>query len=367
MKTATRKLFVFSQFIAFASAALFGMDSPSAKVNPPNAGQPGYRWTSVGPSPPAIPATIASHPASHTIYIGSIGGGLLKSTNGGATFNALSSLPTNEVMSMVMDPGNPNVVYAGGFKTTDGGATWVAQSDGGGFAMVMDPTNSNIIYSSFTGVSKTIDGGATWQSASNGLGQTQIFSLAINPFNPNVIFAGSTGDGAFKSVDGGNTWTSVSIDSTVYGLMVDPDDGNIVYAGSNGDGVYKSTDGGNSFARMGSPTVGVVLSIVKSGSKLYAGTAGGGVSVSDDGGVTWRNAGVPRSMALMLSVDSEGSVYAGTNFHGAFVLPAHKEAKWHRLAWEKLKTCACQQGHALAVDPADSNHVFSQPTTAAFW
>jgi photosystem II stability/assembly factor-like uncharacterized protein len=358
MKTATSKLVVFAQFIAVASVALFGMDSRSAKVNPPTGGQTGYRWTSVGPSPPAIPAAIASHAASHTIYIGSIGGGVLKSTNGGATFNALSSLPTSEVMSMVMDPGNPNIVYAGGFKTTDGGATWAAQSDGGGFAMVMDPTNSNIIYSSFTGVSKTIDGGETWQSVSNGLGATQIFSLAINPFNPNVIFAGSTGDGAFKSADGGNSWTPVSIDSTVYGLLVDPDDGNIVYAGSNGDGVYKSTDGGNSFARIGSPAVGVVLSIVKSGSKLYAGTAGGGVSVSDDGGVTWRNAGVPKSMALMLSVDSEGSVYAGTNFHGAFVLSAHKEAKWHRLAWEQLKTCACQQGHALAVDPADPNHVF---------
>jgi len=184
MKIGTSRLVVFALFIAVASGALFGMDSRSPKVNPPNGGQTGYRWTSVGPSPPAIPAAIASHPASHTIYIGSIGGGVLKSTNGGATFNALSSLPTSEVMSMVMDPGNPNIVYAGGFKTTDGGATWVAQSDGGGFAMVMDPTNSNIIYSSFVGVSKTINGGETWQSVSSGLGQTQIFSLAINPFNP---------------------------------------------------------------------------------------------------------------------------------------------------------------------------------------
>ena len=76
MKTATSKLVVFAQFIAVASVALFGMDSRSAKVNPPTGGQTGYRWTSVGPSPPAIPAAIASHPASHTIYIGSIGGGV---------------------------------------------------------------------------------------------------------------------------------------------------------------------------------------------------------------------------------------------------------------------------------------------------
>src|ERR1039458_10010869 len=102
MKTGTSRLGVFALFIAVASAALFGMDSRSARVNPPNGGQAGYRWTSVGPSPPAIPAAIASHAVSHTIYIGSIGGGVLKSTNGGATFNALSSLPTSEVMSMVM-------------------------------------------------------------------------------------------------------------------------------------------------------------------------------------------------------------------------------------------------------------------------
>ena len=94
MKTGTSRLVVFALFIAVASVAMFGLDSRSAKVNPPNGGQTGYRWTSVGPSPPAIPAAIASHAASHTIYIGSIGGGVLKSTNGGATFNALSSLPS---------------------------------------------------------------------------------------------------------------------------------------------------------------------------------------------------------------------------------------------------------------------------------
>ena len=253
MKTLTSKLLTFALFIAVASIALFGTNLGSLRANPPNSARVGFRWTSVGPSPPAIPAAIAAHATSHTIYIGSLGGGVLKSTNGGATFYTLSSLPVTEVSSMVMDPGNPNVVYAGGFKTTDGGATWVAQSDGGGPAMVIDPINPKVVYSSeFNGgVSKTIDGGETWRSVSNGLGQTQIYSLAIDPFNPRVIFAGSTGDGAFKSANGGNSWTPVSIDSTVYGLLVDPDDDNIVYAGSNGNGVYKSIDGGNSFARIG--------------------------------------------------------------------------------------------------------------------
>ncbi len=84
-----------------------------------------------------------------------------------------------------------------------------------------------------------------------------------------------------------------------------------------------------------------MYSIVKSSHKLYAGTAGGGVSVSEDGGVTWTNTGV----------------YVGTNVDGAFVLPAGGN-DWSRLAWDQLKTCAYQQGHGIAVDPSNHDHVF---------
>jgi len=310
-------------------------------------------WRSVGPVPPAIPAAIAVHAPSHTIYIGSLGGGILKSTDGGATFVLVAGGP---VFSMVMDPNNPNVVYVDGFKTTDGGATWDYQGGGLGFSMAMDPTDSNIVYAADISIQKTTDGGKTWRRFNEGLGDAQIFSLAINPFNPKVLFAGSVGDGAFKSVNGGRTWTPIDVDSSVWGLLVDPDDGDIVYAGSNGNGVYKSTDGGDTFARVGSPEVGVVFSIVKSGQRLYAGTAGGGVSVSEDGGVTWTNTGVTQSQGLMLSVDSEGAVYVGTNADGAFALSTG--GHWRRLAWGQLKKCACQQGHGISVDPSNHDHVF---------
>ncbi len=316
-------------------------------------------WTSVGPSPTSIAAAIAAHAPSHTIYIGTGGGGVLKSTDGGVTFVALHSdaLPP-QILSLVMDPHNPNVVYAGGAKTTDGGATWTPQSGGGGFSMVMDPTNPRVIYSGLLGVDKTVDGGRNWVHASNGMPDAAVFSLAVNPFSPNVVFAGTTGSGAYRSIDGATTWAPIKIDSTVYGLYVDPDDGNIVYAGTNGKGVYKSTDGGDTFHRVGSPRVPVVFSIAKSDGRLYAGTAGGGVSVSDDGGMTWRSAGVTETQGLVVSVDSAGAVYLGTSFDGAFVLPVHSTDHWRRLAWQELKSCACQQGHALSIDPSDHNHVF---------
>lgn len=349
-------------FLVLVLVALFG---PGAGTAPAGAGATsGARgWKSVGPAPPAIPATIAAHAASHTIYLGGLAGGFFKSTDGGNTFAPIANWPGAGVSSIAMAPNNPNVVYAGGFKTTDGGVTWNAQSAGGGLFMTVDPTDPNVVYSTFVGVEKSVDGGETWEGASEGLGDALIFSLAINPFHSNVLFVGTNGDGAFRSSDGGASWTPLDIDGTVWGMLVDPSDGNIVYAGSNGNGVYKSTDGGLTFSRVGSPVVGVVLSLAKSGSRLYAGTASDGVSVSGDGGVTWRNTGVSRSVALMLSVDNDGAVYVGTNVDGAFMLPppgpeGQRGEKWRRLAWNQLRDCACQDGHALAIDPSDHRRVF---------
>jgi len=98
-------------------------------------------WKAVGPAPGAIPAAIAAHARSGTIYIGSLQGGLLKSTDGGAHF---VSVYDGGVPSMVMDPNDPNVVYAGGAKTIDGGVTWNFQAGGGGLVMAMDPANPNV-------------------------------------------------------------------------------------------------------------------------------------------------------------------------------------------------------------------------------
>ena len=92
----------------------------------------------------------------------------------------------------------------------------------------------------------------------------------------------SLGYGAFKSTNGGAISTALAIDSTVWSLLADPGHSGVIYAGSNGKGVFRSVDGGNTFTRVGSPKIGVVLSLAKSGGQLYAGTAGQGVAVSND-------------------------------------------------------------------------------------
>lgn len=328
-------------------------------------------WRAIGPAPPAVEAAIVTDPASRTIYLGSNGGGILKSTDGGASFvpmnNGLDSL---SIAAMAMVPNHPNHVYAatinGVYHSVDGGAHWVGTEDiSTAVTFVIDPNHTNVVYAGLSpagGVFKSIDGGDTWVEVTNGMGEPAVFSLAIDANDSNVLYAGTQGTGGFKTVDGGANWTPLSIDPTVWSVLIDPVNSNVVYAGTNGNGVFKSVDAGASFARIGSPEVGVVLTMAKSGEELYAGTATQGVSISLDGGRKWRNTGVSTSLGLILNVDSTGSVYLGTSFDGAFVHKPRRgeteQGSWRRLGWQYLKDCNCQNGHALAIDPKDHEHIF---------
>jgi photosystem II stability/assembly factor-like uncharacterized protein len=330
-------------------------------------------WRSVGPAPPAIEASIAVDTATRTIYIASLGGGILKSTNGGQTFAAANQgLDSLVVASLAMAAGDPHLIYAGTgagiYKTTNGGTTWTATgSDLLPLSLIIDPTDPNILYAGFNGdLQKTTDGGDTWVSSANGIDNPLVFSLAIDPNNTSVLYAGTAGTGAFKSVDGGANWQPLNVDTTVWSLNVDPTNSNVIYAGSNGNGIYKSTNAGASFVRTGSPAVGVVLALAKTGKRLYAGTATQGFSVSKDDGATWTNTGISDGLGLVLSVGSDGSVYAGTNFDGVFERTSSRDSddddrrasNWRRIAWRQLKDCRCQNGHALKIDPANHEHVF---------
>jgi photosystem II stability/assembly factor-like uncharacterized protein len=331
-------------------------------------------WKSVGPAPPAIEASIAVDPATRSVYIASLGGGILKSKDGGQTFApANQGLDSPIVASLAMAPNDRTVIYAGTdagiYKTTNGGATWSATGSGDlPISMIVDPTNPDIVYAGFNGdLEKTTDGGDTWVSFATGIDNPQVFSLAIDPNNSSVLYAGTTGSGAFKSIDGGATWNPLNVDTTVWSLCVDPSDSNVIYAGSNGNGVFKSTNAGASFVRSGSPAVGVVLALAKVGKRLYAGTATQGVSVSKDGGATWTNTGISDGLGLVLSPGLDGSVYAGTNFDGVFEHVAdtrdadeddRRSSDWRRVAWSQLKDCRCQNGHALGIDPGNHEHVF---------
>jgi uncharacterized delta-60 repeat protein len=341
-------------------------------------------WKSIGPAPPAVEAAVVSDPESGTMLVGGTGGGILRSSDRGRSFAyANTGLSSLTIISLLMDRTTPNVVYAGTtagiHKSTDGGATW--QNMGGSIGaviLVMDPVDHNILYAGQSpngGVIKSTDGGASWATVNTGLGAPPVFGLAIDPRNPQVLYAGTAGVGAWRTADGGQSWSKLDIDTSVWSMLVDPEQGGVVYAGTNGSGVFRSQDGGLTFQRVGSPRSGVVYSLARSGGRLYAATANHGASVSFDGGITWQNTGAADSQGLVLSVDPRGNVFLGTSFDGALALRNQgplddtqdeederargwkHERHWHRLAWQQLRDCACQNGHAITVDPGDHRHV----------
>ena len=135
-------------------------------------------------------------------------GSILKSTDGGENWSVIkSNLLFDEFISMAIDIHNPLTVYAGmwggALKSTDGGENWkqinVGLHNTYIMDLVMDPSNANILYlgTQGDGVYKTIDGGKKWFTINNGFPSGErVFSLAIDPLTPTIIYAG-TDEGVF--------------------------------------------------------------------------------------------------------------------------------------------------------------------------
>src|SRR5262249_19208922 len=109
--------------------------------------------------------------------------------------------------------------------------------------------------------------------------------------------------------------------ASIWTLALDPANSQVLYAGTNEDGIWKSTDRGDTWQHAGSPGPFPVYSLIVdrfAPHTIYAGTNGGGVWTSSDGGVTWwQSTGLSTGMVSSLAVDSTGLLYAGTNSAGA--------------------------------------------------
>jgi hypothetical protein len=137
-------------------------------------------------------------------------------------------------------------------------------------AIVIDPTAPNTMYAGGVGggVWKTINGGASWVPVSDSMANIAVVSLAMDPVNSSVLYAGTgegsnnidaiRGAGIFKSTDAGATWTQLAATTGsnfyfVNDLMVAPSNNQIVVA-ATGTGIFVSTNGGSSFTQRSTET-----------------------------------------------------------------------------------------------------------------
>ncbi|MEZ4921319.1 MAG: hypothetical protein R2792_19625 [Saprospiraceae bacterium] len=194
-------------------------------------------WTNLGPSTTdggyhgiGRINCITFHPSSsNTYWVGSAGGGLWKTTNGGSSWTSLTEqldIGSMAVSSIVVNPQDPNIIY-------------MATGDGDGFDT----------YS--VGVYKTTNGGNTWQPT--GLvwdvdDYNVIRKMLIHPSNPNILFA-ATSEGVYRTTNGGSSWTLVLNSSLANDLEFKPGDPTVMYTGVNdyfndSNKIYRSTSSG---------------------------------------------------------------------------------------------------------------------------
>ena len=163
------------------------------------------------------------------------------------------------ITSIGIDPNNENHMIVGSptggvWKTTDGSATWTALTDNlsniNVYALTIHPTNSDIYFwGSDSGVIfKSTDAGATWNLLAD-TGNGNVNKILINPSNTNQLFCSTESSGIFQSTDDGANWAKIHSESVRgYDIEFKPGDTNTIYA--SGNSFFKSVDGGASFEKI---------------------------------------------------------------------------------------------------------------------
>jgi photosystem II stability/assembly factor-like uncharacterized protein len=258
--------------------------------------------------------------------------GMWRSGDGGHTWKNIGLKESRHIVRIVIDPKNPDIVWAavmghlfgpneerGIYKTTDGGKNWkrvlYVNNLTGCSDLVMDAGNPLVLYAGMwhvirtpysmesggegSGMYKSTDGGETWVniSANKGLpkGIWGIVSVAVAPSNTDKVFALIENEkgGLFISKDAGDTWALASQDNEIRqrswyfnSLFVDPKNEDIVYCPNVG--MMKSNDGGKTFHGMNSPHSDHhdLWIDPEDGSRMIL-ADDGGAQISFDGGTNW--------------------------------------------------------------------------------
>jgi photosystem II stability/assembly factor-like uncharacterized protein len=280
---------------ALCLAALAAAPAPAA-VDPELLA--GMKARSIGPAGMsgrvAAIAAVESNP--DVVYAGAASGGVWKSTNGGLTWQPLfDDQPVASIGAVAIFQANPDLVWVGTgegnprnsasvgngvYRSLDAGKTWTHVGLDGTeriHRIVLHPTDPDVAWAAALGrewgenpergVFKTVDGGRSWQKVLYVDERTGAADLAIDPGNPNKLFAstwqfrrwpwffrsGGPGSGLHVTVDGGRTWKKLTEDDGLpkgilgrTGLAVSPSHPNVVYAMVEAEksALVRSDDGG---------------------------------------------------------------------------------------------------------------------------
>lgn len=442
-------------YVAAGQAGVVKSTDGGASWRDASAGLPG------GPNRLLVALAVGGSSALYAADHGPFGGVFQSADGAGSWVDTRGSFTPVSVLSLATAAVSP-VVYAatdaGVFRTLDRGMSWSARN--GGLSdldvneVVPNPSDDSILYArTATAIAKSIDGGAAWSDLADGPASASVLSIAaqspvslyaatpdgllwrstdggtswqtsqpfahpirsiaVDPRDASVVFAGTEGDFRFgvtgaiyRSADAGSTWTQVfsginsSIDPEVFDRVVfDPQDSSILYAtwfgrGLPSDiigpgGVYKSTDGGETWASIlfGNPVSAFAIDPQRT-STIYL-TQPGGVQRSVDGGATFTPlpmGGFPQSFVSIVSLATHpadpSTVYAAAVGQGPNPLGVYRatfagpcgtddtaiclnDGRFRvEVGWQRTAAGAVQHAHGVAVS-TESGYFWFQDADSA--
>lgn len=335
------------------------------------------------------------------------GDGVYKSIDGGKKWENMGLKKSEHIGKILIDPRNSDVIYVaaigplwseggdrGVFKTTDGGETWnnvlTIDVHTGVNDIVMDPRNPDVIYASafqrrrhvFTylgggpgsGMYKTTDGGANWEKINSGLPKVDMgrIGLAIAPSDPEIIYAiveAAQGKGGFfKSTNRGASWSKQSGYSSsgnyYQEIVVDPNNADLIY-GMN-TWIQVSRDGGKSFKVLGEASKHVdnhCMWIDPGDTDHFMVGCDGGIYESWDAAKTWDyKANLPVTQFYKVALDNDSpfyNVYGGTQDNASLAGPTRSLSN-NGISNEEWVNTHGGDGFETQVDQSNANIIYAQ-------
>lgn len=337
----------------------------------------------------------------------SYGDGVYRSEDSGRTWKHMGLKKSEHIGRIVIDPRDSNVLYVaaqgplwgpggdrGLFKTTDGGKTWnnvLNISENTGITdVVMDPSNPDVLFAAayqrrrhvFTiinagpeaAIYKSIDAGKTWNKLAGGLPESDLgrIGLAISPVNPNIVYAiieaNTEKTGIYRSTDSGATWekrNDYNFGPMYYSvLLADPRREDRVYA--MGYLVQVSDDGARTLHPMQPPFVHVDCHVLwvdpDDLDHMLLGNDGGLYSTRD-GGTHWRWASnLPTIQFYDVAVDNSKPfyyIYGGTQDNHSLGGPS-RTRNASGITNQDWFITVTGDGFRSQVDPEDPDTVYAE-------
>ncbi len=339
----------------------------------------------------------------------SFGDGVYRTTDGGATWKRMGLEKSEHIGKIVIDPRDSDVVWVaaqgplwndggdrGLYKTTDGGATWKKVLDisprTGVTDVILDPRDPDVVYAAAyqrrrhvwtlinggpeSAIHKSTDGGATWRKLTNGLPEgvdLGRIGLALAPSDPDVLYAiveAARGEGGvFRSTDRGETWVKrsdyMSASPQYYNeLVVDPRDPGRIY--SMDTFMHVSEDGGATWKEVPETHKHVdshALWIDPEDTRHLIAGCDGGVYQTWNRGETWEFvANLPITQFYRVAVDTSEPfyfVYGGTQDNATLGGPSRTVNETGIVNADWFVT-VFGDGFRPAIDPEDPDIVYSQ-------